>query len=170
MCNGSSARTSKGGATVFLRPVNSEESNGPVDYQITLQEHRSAEAEGIHFSIKRPANGPLEQEQTRPCPVEAFRDCWVEIHPDGDLTPSQHRDRVPPLHRFPLQNLTRWEDLEDISPTTLASMKLIPDQNNLGSVNWKLRLDACETGVIGRRMSIVSATGLRVAEGVIGWN
>lgn len=202
MCNGFSSRTSQGGATAFLRPLNTEESepgsnNTLFDYQVTLREHHTAEREGIHFCINRPTDEQPEQGQTQPCPVETFRAYWVEIQyvflsliravdilvhrlntnispsPDGDLTPSKSRDALAPLHRFPLQNLTQPGDLET-SSTALASMKLITDQNIGGHGNnnsiQKLRLDACEMGVIGRRMSIVNATGMRVAEGVIGWN
>ncbi|KKZ62742.1 hypothetical protein EMCG_00329 [[Emmonsia] crescens] len=178
MCNGFSSRTSQGGATAFLRPLNTEESepgsnNTLFDYQVTLQEHHTPEREGIHFCINRPTDEQPEQGHTQPCPVETFRAYWVEIHPDGDLTPSKSRDALAPLHRFPLRNLTQPEDLET-SSTALVSMKLITDQNIGGHGNnnsiQKLRLDACEMGVIGRRMSIVNATGMRVAEGVIGWN
>ncbi|EQL29461.1 hypothetical protein BDFG_07896 [Blastomyces dermatitidis ATCC 26199] len=176
MCNGFSSRTSQGGATAFLRPLITEAdetaSNSVLfDYQITLREHHTAEREAIHFYINRPTGEQAEQRQIQPFPVETFRAYWVEIHPDGDLTPSESRDALPPLHRFPLQNLTRPEDLE-ASPTALASMKLITGQKKMGgnSTVRKLRLDTCEMGVIGRRMLIVNATGVRVAEGVIGWN
>ncbi|OJD20733.1 hypothetical protein ACJ73_07930 [Blastomyces percursus] len=172
--------------------------NTPFDYQITLREHHTAEREAIHFYINRPTGEQADTtRQIQRCPVEAFRTYWVEIQsrqdrtrgrldnlrhhpninirlppsPDGDLTPSEFRDAIPPLHRFPLQNLTQPEDLET-SPTALACMKLITGQRKMGgnSTVRKLRLDACEMGVIGRRMSIVNATGVRVAEGVIGWN
>ncbi|OAX80558.1 hypothetical protein ACJ72_05112 [Emergomyces africanus] len=182
MCHGFSSRISQGGATVSLRPLNTEESEprhnkAPFDYQVTLQEHRSVDKTGIHLFIKRPTDEPAAQGHVRPCPVETLRTYWIEIHRDGDLTPSKSRDTLPPLHRFPLQNLTQLEELQT-SPSALASMELTttsPEQNMGGQDNHcnsaqNLRLDACAMGVIGRRMSIVNETGMRVAEGVIGWN
>ncbi|PGH17651.1 hypothetical protein AJ79_01013 [Helicocarpus griseus UAMH5409] len=173
MCNGFSSRISQGGATAFLRPLstydNEPKSNDTIfDYQVTLHEDPTARADGIHLSISKPLDDQAEPTQIQPSPVEAFRSYWVEIHPDGDLTPSKSRDALPPLHRFPLQNLTSPQNLEFSPTAALASINLIPGQTKSNAK--RLRLDACETGVIGRRMSVVDATGMRVAEGVIGWN
>ncbi|KLJ12402.1 hypothetical protein EMPG_12563 [Blastomyces silverae] len=84
MCNGFSSRTSQGGATAFLRPLDTEadetaSNNALFDYQITLREHRTAEREAIHFYINRPTGEQAEQTQLQPCPVETFRAYWVEI-------------------------------------------------------------------------------------------
>ncbi|EEH40949.2 hypothetical protein PAAG_02925 [Paracoccidioides lutzii Pb01] len=168
----------------FLHPITTVESksgsksgsnSSTAGYRVTLHEnHTAAGTGGIHLYISKPVVKQGEQEQAQRSPVEAIRAYWVEIHPDGDLTPSKSRDALPPLHRFPLRNLTPLKGFGNSQPATAqASMTLVTGHHNSEhgrSRTQVLRLDSCETGVIGRRMSIVDATGMRVAEGVIGWN
>ncbi|KAK2780605.1 hypothetical protein FQN52_002136 [Onygenales sp. PD_12] len=177
MCNGFSSRGSQGGAMAFLRPLSTHGTNSVSNCHVTLRECHAPGIEGIELSFNRPRREETKTEH--PCPIDAFRTCWIEIHPDGDLTPSKHRDSHPALYRFPLQNLAPTpaptpepqQDQEEESslPTTLASMSIISEDHD-NTTTTRLRLDTHETGVIGRRMSIVDAMGMRVAEGVIGWN
>lgn len=76
---------------------------------------------------------------------------------DGDLIPSAHRDSRPCLHCFQIPELSEMS-----SVVTISAVKLL---------NKSLSLDLDQaTGVMGRRISLVDATGITIAEGILGWN
>ncbi|KAK2763917.1 hypothetical protein FQN54_009536 [Arachnomyces sp. PD_36] len=151
MCNGFSTRTTRGGAIAILRPFESQSENY---YQVTLEE-----VPGTPTGCAGRISLPVGTEETkRDGHMQALKSCWLQIHRDGDLVPRGVRDTIPTLHKFPMDKLV-WQTE---SRSTEASTG-----NMLGPIS----LTVGNEGVIGRRMSIMDGeSGIRVAEGVIGWN
>ncbi|KAL1958562.1 hypothetical protein VTO42DRAFT_4159 [Malbranchea cinnamomea] len=153
MCNGFSTRTSQGGAVAILHPLCRHDGEKPDDVaanddqigKIVIQEECRADGERtgtIVFSF-------LPNKQSR----QSFEHCRIEIHPDGDLVPSQTRDSIPALHTVTIRG------------AATAGIASVSDENS------GLRLAVGDRGVIGRRLSMVDKrSGIRLAEGVIGWN
>ncbi|KAJ4984795.1 hypothetical protein SVAN01_09668 [Stagonosporopsis vannaccii] len=76
---------------------------------------------------------------------------WVVIHQDGDLSGSASPVKTPPFYSFSLEQ------------SEASTMHL----------SQKLHLGVGDTGIIGRRVSVMTGSRkgpLTVAEGIIGWN
>ncbi|KAF1841534.1 uncharacterized protein K460DRAFT_318600 [Cucurbitaria berberidis CBS 394.84] len=76
---------------------------------------------------------------------------WVVIHRDGDISTSSQSTRTSPLYTFPLNSAL----------------------NSTVQLSQHLDLGVGDTGIIGRRISVMTGSTqgpLIVAEGIIGWN
>ncbi|KAF2260453.1 hypothetical protein CC78DRAFT_584875 [Lojkania enalia] len=148
MCNGSSARISHGGSIAVLRPCLSCVVADPHQEWILLFSNRSTDDLRSGTQVEIQGWKPYEKTESN--------GYWVIIHHDGDLSTSASTfppDRIPsnPLFSFPLES-------DPAAPMRLPQ---------------KLDLGVGDSGIIGRRVSIMTSSikgPTMIAEGIIGWN
>ncbi|CAI6336121.1 unnamed protein product [Periconia digitata] len=146
MCNGHSARTSQGGSIAVLRP-SSPSQNPSSDSEIKVLFSNS-----FATSLDQPGTQVqfhgLETSNSQPSYHH-----WLIIHRDGNLNNSTNHS-LPPVDPF-------------------FSFALNSQDDSVLQLNRTLDLGVGETGIIGRRISMMAGEqrGERViAEGIIGWN
>ncbi|KAF2192345.1 hypothetical protein K469DRAFT_653757 [Zopfia rhizophila CBS 207.26] len=151
MCNGFSARTSQGGSIAVLRPTQEaqvlDQASSNEEWQLVFSNNSDGQSQlGTQIEF-RGWKGRSRALRTG---------SWVVIHRDGDLSASTLLplpDRIPPkpLFSFSIQNYA-------------SSVIHLPQTLDLG---------VGETGIIGRRVSVMTGSKKvpkTLAEGIIGWN
>ncbi|KAF2654326.1 hypothetical protein K491DRAFT_601139 [Lophiostoma macrostomum CBS 122681] len=149
MCHGASDRVSQGGSIAVLKPISST----TVDQTCVSDECRLIFSNRLDTVSQWHTQVEFQGWERR----QGLRDgdTWAIIHKDGDLTvPNSglHPNQLPsqPFYSFTLNGPD-------------STMKL-PQQLELG---------VGESGIIGRRISIMNGSpeGVRIlAQGVLGWN
>ncbi|GAB1730719.1 hypothetical protein NU195Hw_g8156t1 [Hortaea werneckii] len=159
MCNGETGRAAQGGAIVILKPaaLDTPPARPSLHRELSLRFADDASSGRTLALLDRPS--PSFFFSPAPASASAPRGAaYILIHRSGDLRSDiLPEDALQPMHRFEIP--------ADRYPTTADSGSL----NRPFSLATKLDLSVGETGVIGRRASLVLADQI-MGEGVIGWN
>ncbi|KAF2007191.1 hypothetical protein P154DRAFT_528860 [Amniculicola lignicola CBS 123094] len=147
MCNGFSTRKSQGGSIAVLRRTDSylsepSPASSPTSEEWQLLFSNNAEDLSRTQVEFRASDSILKQQMER---------YWVVIHRNGDLGSSPG---LPPTQ---------------ITSNPFFSFPLAADESSVTHLPQKLDLGVGDSGVIGRKVSIMRGR-TTVAEGIMGWN
>ncbi|ORX97682.1 hypothetical protein BCR34DRAFT_496691 [Clohesyomyces aquaticus] len=149
MCNGHSSRTSQGGSIAILVPTEHhrhaiEHTTLNEEWQLLFSnDNIDPSSPGTQVQLKG-WNGRQRSQS---------HGYWVVIHRDGDL-----REPAPP---------------NQIPTNTLFTFSLDEYSSTLTKLPRQLDITVGDTGIIGRRVSVMTSSTkgpLPVAVGIIGWN
>ncbi|KAF2279382.1 uncharacterized protein EI97DRAFT_370148 [Westerdykella ornata] len=152
MCHGNSTRASQGGSIAVLRAPQCHllSSASSSSYLGADEEWR------LHFFNRAGTTSSCGTEVTLQGTRSQQRERYkIIIHRDGDLTSAAS------------------PTLDECKSRPLFSFSLHPDHYNSTLLPQKLDLGVGDSGIIGRRVSVMTDSGAKptsVAVGIIGWN
>ncbi|RMY44031.1 hypothetical protein D0864_15707 [Hortaea werneckii] len=156
MCNGETGRAAQGGAIVILKPapLQPTPARPSLHRELSLRLADDASSGRTLALLDRPSPSFFSPASASASATAGA--AYILIHRSGDLRSEIPSDALQPMHRFEIP--------ADRDPTIDLALAPLPF-----SLATKLDLSVGETGVIGRRASLVFADQI-LGEGVIGWN
>ncbi|RMY25513.1 hypothetical protein D0867_00679, partial [Hortaea werneckii] len=156
-CNGETGRAAQGGAIVILKPaaLQTTPARPALHREMSLRLAEDASSGRTVALLDRPSQSFFFSPASASASATAGA-AYILIHRSGDLRSDVHANAQQPMHRFEIP--------ADHHPAPDSGLPTLPF-----SLATKLDLSVGETGVIGRRASLVLADQV-LGEGVIGWN
>ncbi|RMX85268.1 hypothetical protein D0869_03947 [Hortaea werneckii] len=156
MCNGETGRAAQGGAIVILKPaaLQTTPARPSLHREMSLRLAEDASSGRTMALLDRPSQSLL-------CPASDSASAtagaaYILIYRSGDLRSDIPANAQQPMHRFEIPT--------DHDPAINPGSAPLPF-----SLATRLDLSVGETGIIGRRASLIFADQV-LGEGVIGWN